>query len=361
MSEPPVKAVALLSGGLDSMLAVKLMTTLGVDVTALTFMTHFGCSAGLDGGSCGHDPHKLAETTGFKVKLCHLGKDYIDMVRQPKFGRGKNMNPCVDCRIMMLRAGREYMEANGGEFAITGEVLGQRPMSQRLDMFNVVDRESGLVGRVLRPLSAKLLRPTIPETEKKVDRSKLLGISGRGRKDQMRLAAEWGIKEYPTPSGGCLLTDPHYSDKLRDLFIHLPIGQERVSDIQLLQIGRHLRVSDGFKLVVGRDHEENELLETLVEDGDWWIETPEHRGPLTIGRGTPTEAEIVTAARPSVRYGKAPKEGPVRVLVKRLGHAEERTLEVDALPLAEIAAMRVENVFAHIPKHAGAKLVHSPE
>ncbi len=345
MVKEPVKAVALLSGGLDSMLAVTLMTRQGVDVTALTFMTHFGCSAGLEGGSCGHDPHKIAETSGFKVKLCHLGRDYMDMVRKPRFGRGKNMNPCVDCRIMMLRAAKDYMDTNGGEFVITGEVLGQRPMSQRLDMFNVSDRESNLIGRVLRPLSARLLRPTIAEVECRVDRSRLLAINGRSRKEQMRLAAEWGIKEYPTPSGGCLLTDPQYSNKLYDLFEHIAPGQERVSDIQLLQLGRHLRLSNDFKLVVGRNQEENELIESVVEPGDWALEVLDFKGPLAVGRGAPAEGDLETAARLTVHYSKAPKGDPVRVQLKRLGHESEEVRTVAAIVPQEIERFRIAERF----------------
>lgn len=344
-ANPPVKAIALFSGGLDSLIAVRLMSNLGFDVTALTFMTHFGCSAGLDGGSCGHDPHKFSEMTGIRVKLCHLGQDFINIVRAPKFGHGKNMNPCVDCRILMLRQARDYMETVGAPIVFTGEVLGQRPMSQRIDMFNVIDREAGLIGRVLRPLSARLLRPTIPETEGIVDRTKLFGISGRSRKEQMRLAAEWNIQEYPTPSGGCLLTDPGYSNKLYDLFQHLAPGQERVTDIQLLQLGRHLRLTDRFKIVVGRNQEENALLEGLFEPGDWWIETVGHKGPVVHGRGTPTDAELTLAARITAHYSRAPKGLPTRVHLKRLGHETEQELEVVGVAPTELEQWRMPMKF----------------
>jgi len=169
------------------------------------------------------------------------------------------------------------------------------------------------------------------------------------------LAKELGIQEYPTPSGGCLLTDPQYSNKLFDLFQHLAPQETRVSDIQLLQLGRHLRLSEAFKVVVGRDERENGLLSTLVEDGDWWFETLDHKGPLTIGRGDATESDLENAARVSVRYGKAPKGAPARVLVKRLGREEERILEVTAIPQERIEAWRMPQKFSPSPHAVDAR------
>ncbi|MBI3271364.1 MAG: hypothetical protein HYZ53_20400 [Planctomycetes bacterium] len=333
------KAVALLSGGLDSMLAVRIVARLGLDVTALTFMTHFGCSAGIEGSSCGHDPTKIAAEGNFKVKLCHLGQEYIDMVRKPKHGHGKNMNPCVDCRIMMLGYAKDYAEAIGASFLFTGEVLGQRPMSQRLDAFRIVDREVGMEGRILRPLSAKLLKPTIPEEEGLIDREKLYAIHGRTRKAQMELAAEFGIKEFPTPAGGCLLTDPRFSEKLRDLFAHA--DKVKGKDIHLLKIGRHFRLSEDWKLVVGRDEGENTLLEQYAEDGDYWLEAIDHPGAVALGRGRPGENGLELAARIVLRYGKAPKDAPARVLVRLLGGEGASILSVGAAEEAALEPLRV--------------------
>lgn len=339
IAKPRPKAVALLSGGLDSILAVRIVANLGVDVTALTFMTHFGCSAGLEGSSCGHDPSKAAAEGNFTVKLCHLGQEYIDMVRAPKHGWGKNMNPCVDCRIMMLNYAKDYLAAIGGAFLLTGEVLGQRPMSQRMDSFRIIDREVGMERRILRPLSARLLKPTLAEEEGLVDRERLYAIHGRSRKVQMQLAAELGIKEYPTPAGGCLLTDPRFSEKLRDLFKYA--RDVKGNDIHLLKVGRHIRLTPEWKIVVGRNEEENNQLEALAQDGDYWIEARDHAGPVTIGRGRPDEEGLLAAARITLRYGKAPKDQPAAVVVRVLGREDATVLTVTAMAGAAIEKLRV--------------------
>ncbi|MBI5366930.1 MAG: hypothetical protein HZA54_07820 [Planctomycetes bacterium] len=342
---PPrrAQAVALLSGGLDSILAVRLIAEQGIHVNALTFMTHFGCSAGIEGSSCGHDPRKVAEgmtNPNITVRLCHLGQEYIDMVRNPKHGWGKNMNPCVDCRIMMLNYAKEYLREIGGDFLMTGEVLGQRPMSQRLDAFRMVDRAVGMVGRILRPLSAKLLQPTLAEQEGIVDREKLCDIHGRSRRPQLELAKRFALKEIPQPAGGCLLTDPRFSEKLRDLFDH-ETGAIVGDDIHLLKIGRHIRLGAAWKLVVGRDQGENERLEGFARPGDVWMEAIDHVGPCALGRGTPDEEGLITAARVVLRYGKAPKDQPARVLVRRVGAEEHSVLTVTAIEQETLEAMRV--------------------
>ena len=195
------KAVALYSGGLDSTLAILQMMKYGVEVEAITFLTHFGCDA-TDSSSCGSDPYPAAEKFGFKVKLAHLGQRFLDIVRNPRFGHGKNMNPCIDCRLIMIDEGRHYMEMTGADFIITGEVLGQRPMSQRRYSLDLVARECGLSGKLVRPLSGRLLPPTIPEKEGKIRREWLLNIEGRSRKRQMDLAAEFGLTDYPNSGGG---------------------------------------------------------------------------------------------------------------------------------------------------------------
>ncbi|MGW8272461.1 MAG: 7-cyano-7-deazaguanine synthase, partial [Thermodesulfovibrionales bacterium] len=255
------KAVALLSGGLDSTLAVLVLLKQGIEVTALTFLTHFGCDI-TDTSSCSKDPYPAAEKFGFVVKLCHLSDQFLEIVRSPKHGHGKNMNPCVDCRILMLKEAKRFMEMAGADFLVTGEVLGQRPMSQRKDSFPLIDREAGVEELVLRPLSAKLLRPTLPERHGIVDRSQLCAFSGRSRRPQIALAAELGLSDYPPPAGGCLLTDPIYSARLRDLLIHAPSPEIR--EISLLRLGRHFRAPDGVKIIVGRDERENERIESLA-------------------------------------------------------------------------------------------------
>ena len=320
------KAVALLSGGLDSMLAVRVMLDQGVPVTGIRFITHFGCDP-VSAGSCGHDVEPLMKLwghLGLDVKMSHLGQDYIEMVKNPKHGRGRNMNPCVDCRIMMLSRAREFLDRHGAGFLITGEVLNQRPMSQTLYRFNEIDKELDLKGLVLRPLSAKLLAPTLPEIEGVVDRSRLLDISGRSRVRQYALAKEYGIEDIPQPSGGCLLTDPGYSDRLRDLWDNDPDGGPR--DLNFLRVGRHFRASPECKIIVGRDERENGMIESFAAPDDVLVRVQDFVGPVTILRGRHDDAILRQAAMLTARYADVPdgdflvavnagpKDGPVRTL-----------------------------------------------
>jgi tRNA U34 2-thiouridine synthase MnmA/TrmU len=337
----PRKAVALLSGGLDSMLAVRVILDQGIPVTAIRYITHFGCDP-VSAGSCGHDVEPLLKLwghLGLEVKMSHLGQDYIEMVKAPKHGRGRNMNPCVDCRIMMLGRSREFLERHGAGFLITGEVLNQRPMSQTYQRFKEIDRELGLEGYVVRPLSAKLLPPTLPEQEGVIDRSRLLMLSGRGRNRQYEMAKEFGIDKIPQPSGGCLLTDPGYSDRLRDLWAHDPDGGAR--DINLLRIGRHFRVSPACKIIVGRNERENGMIETFAGADDLLVRVRDHVGPVTVIRGEAGEAAIEKAAMLTARYADVP-DGADRVAVcvaTRTG--EVRILTVAPAVDAEFKGMRV--------------------
>lgn len=328
--------VALLSGGLDSALAVKALTVQGVRVVAIRCMTNFGCDAG-GGGSCGHDVTGLAKELGIEVKLCHLGEAYVDMVRNPKFGRGLNMNPCVDCRIFMLRWGAEYMQAAGGDFLVTGEVLNQRPFSQTRERFNQIDKELGLKGRILRPLSAKLLPETQPERDGLVDRARLFDIEGRSRKRQYELAKEWGITTFGQPAGGCLLTDPGYSERLRELWDDDP--QAGVIDIQLLRLGRHFRLGANVKAIVGRNKEENEAIELYVHPGDAVLALKDLMGPTTLVRGGATEAHLRRAAELTAHYGDAKGLPEVDVEVRRDGATT--TLRVSPDAALDLDGMRV--------------------
>lgn len=332
------KGVALLSGGLDSALAVKTCQEQGLAITAVRFMTNFGCDAG-GGGSCGHDVEGLAAELGIPVKLCHLGDAYIALVKKPKFGRGANMNICIDCRIMMLAWAGEYMRETGADFVVTGEVLNQRPMSQTRDRFVLIDRQCGLEGRVLRPLSARHLPPTIPERDGLVDRSKLLALHGRSRKPQMELAKKWGIKSYGQPAGGCLLTDPTYSLRLRELWEHDP--DAGAADINLLRVGRHFRLTGAAKAIVGRDHGENVTLEAYAQEGDALLMLADYMGPTTMVRGTFGDDEIMRAAALTVRYGDTP--GVADVMVRIKGGAE-RTVRASAVESALADSMRVAPV-----------------
>jgi tRNA-specific 2-thiouridylase len=310
------KAIALLSGGLDSTLAVLLLRRQGIDVTAVTFLTHFGCDI-TDSSSCSQDASLNALKYGFEVKLCHLAEEFISIVKNPRYGHGKNMNPCIDCRILMLRKAKELMELTGADFVATGEVLGQRPMSQRRETLPMMDREAGLKGLVLRPLSAKLLKPTVPETNGIVDREGLCDFRGRTRKPQMALAEEFGLTEYPAPAGGCLLTDPAYSHRLRELLGH--DADPAMRDFHLLRVGRHFRLQSGLKAVVGRNKGENERIETLAEKGDYLLRVENVGSPVTLLSGGACPEDIETAASFCARYSDARHLPEVKVTVYRDG------------------------------------------
>ena len=291
--------IALFSGGLDSALAIILMLKQDIEVTAITFMTHFGCDLG-DRSSCGGNPYPTAEKFGFNVKLMHLGQKFVDIVENPQYGRGKNMNVCVDCRILMLTEAREFMELINADFIITGEVMGQRPMSQVKDKLFLTIKESGLKGKLLRPLSAKLLPPTEMELSGMVDRNRLEGISGRGRHRQLELAKEFGLEDYPSPASGCLLTDVGYSNRLRDLMTH----NQRLNfdDINLLRIGRHFRLDEQTKVIVGRNELDNNYLDAHKQKYHYRFEVMEAGSPVTILIGNASDDNLTKAASLTARY-----------------------------------------------------------
>jgi tRNA U34 2-thiouridine synthase MnmA/TrmU len=316
------KAIALLSGGLDSTLAVLLLRRQDIEVTAVTFLMHFGCDMS-DSSSCSSDSSSDAARYGFTVKLCHLGDKFTEIVKNPKYGHGRNMNPCIDCRILMLREARALMEMTGADFVSTGEVLGQRPMSQRRDTFPVIDREAGLEGYVLRPLSAKLMKPTVAELRGLVNRELLRDFSGRSRKPQMALAREFGLEEYPPPAGGCLLTDPIFSYRLRELLAHVP--DPTVKDLHLLRVGRHFRLPSGRLVVVGRNEAENNALQAIAErDVHLWVEG--YGSPLTVLGADASEDDIMTAAALCARYSSARRLPEVEVTIERNGQIRTVTL-----------------------------------
>lgn len=306
------KVVSLFSGGLDSSLAILLMLKQNIEVHAVMFLTHFGCDI-VDRSSCSQDPYPVAEKFGFQVKLCHLGEKFVEIVKNPKFGHGKNMNPCIDCRIMMLNEARHVMEQIGAEAIITGEVLGQRPMSQMRNNLNLIEKETGLKGRLLRPLSAKLLDPTIPEIEGKIDREQLKDFNGRSRKPQMELAEELGLEDYPTPAGGCLLTDPNFSRRLKDLLDHSSIMN--FDTLNLLKVGRHFRFTPETKIIVGRNEEDNDKIEQYKQPDDIVFEAKDTGSPITILHGEATVDAIEFAARLTARYCDQKRQATVKVTI----------------------------------------------
>ena len=252
------KAVALLSGGLDSTLAAKLILDQGIELHGVFFSMLWGCCDKLEALKAGH-------RLGIPMMVLKIQEDYIDLVRKPKYGYGVQMNPCVDCRIHMWTRAKAYMESIGATFLVTGEVLGQRPMSQMKPRLDIIERDSGLVGRIVRPLSAQLLAPSLPEQEGIVDRSKLLAVTGRSRKEQIALAAQLGVTDYPTPAGGCELTDPEFAKKVKDLLAHE--AHPGTQDMELLTVGRHFRLTASVKAILGRNAEENLLLEGYQSAG----------------------------------------------------------------------------------------------
>lgn len=283
-----MKALALLSGGLDSTLAVKLIMERNIDVEAINFVTPF-CLCRK--GGCGAS--EVAKTFNIPLKVLSVDKEYLDVIRKPKFGYGKNMNPCVDCRIFMLKKANRYAKQIGAAFIFTGEVLGQRPMSQHRKVFDIIEKEAGLQGKILRPLSAKLLPKTEAEKQGFIDSEGLMDISGRSRKRQIELTKQFNIVNYPCASGGCLLTYKEFADKLRDLFEY----KKRVSmkDVHLLKVGRHFRLGRN-KIIVGRNKAENEILLKSKSKNDLYFEVPNCGSPISILQGPKTRKAIEKAA-----------------------------------------------------------------
>jgi tRNA U34 2-thiouridine synthase MnmA/TrmU len=297
-------AIALYSGGLDSTLAIRLMQVQGIKVHAIHFTSpFFGVSAETDSGK--YDARRGAAALAVPLTIQPLGEDYLEMLRNPCHGYGKAINPCIDCHIYFLKKAAELMRSSGADFVITGEVLGQRPMSQRKEALRVVEQNCGLEGLLLRPLSARLLEPTIPEIEGWVDRNRLPSIKGRSRNEQFRLAAELGVEEYPTPAGGCLLTELSYASKVRDIFEHEPLLRPR--DFKLLRLGRHFRINETTRLIIGRNAEENGMLAAQAAAGETAFRWADGVGPLGLLLGPATEEAMQTAGRILLRYTKCDK------------------------------------------------------
>ena len=324
------KVVALLSGGLDSQLAVKMMQKQGFEVSAVAIKTpfcDFDCGRG-----CGFEIRERADELGVDLKTVYLGDEYLEMLKKPKHGRGAGFNPCIDCRAMMFEAAKERMAEIGAEFVISGEVLGQRPMSQHGRALRTIEDETGLKGKILRPLSAGLLPATDPEREGLIRREDLGMIRGRTRTGQLRMAKEYGIRDPPNAGGGCLLTDPSFGRKAADLFEHTK--DPTINDVELLKVGRHFRPDPSTKIIVGRDRDENSAIESLALPDDLLLEAKDHMGPTTMVRGGAEHAELAAAL--TVRYSDA--RGPARV---RTWGVKEGELEAEPAKEAEYAPLRV--------------------
>ena len=323
------KIVALLSGGLDSTLAIKTMQKQGFEVSAVAIKTpfcDFDCGRG-----CGFEIREKADNLGVNLKTVYLGDEYIEMLKHPKHGFGSGMNPCIDCRAMMFEAGKKHMEEIGAEFIISGEVLGQRPMSQFAPALKKIEKLSNLEGKIVRPLSAALLPATDPEKNGLIKRKDLGMIRGRSRKEQLQMAKEFGIEDPPNAGGGCLLTDPAFSLRAIDLFKH--IETPTTNDIDLLKIGRHFRLDQNTKLIVGRNKDENEMMCALALPNDILLEAKEHVGPTTLLRGNGIEKHIEFSAKITLRYSDAPKNETGVVTV----HKNEGVTEISVDCAEEIS------------------------
>lgn len=353
-SKHKAKAVALVSGGLDSTLAVRMMQEQGVEVTGLHFYTGFCITeqqrrAGNPKAKARpNDGLRAGEELGIDVEIVDISQEYLSIVTHPKHGYGANVNPCIDCRAMMLKKAGEIMRERGADFVITGEVLGQRPMSQNRRAMDVIEEEAGLTGRLLRPLSAKNLPKTEPERRNLVDRDRLRGFTGRTRKPQMALARELHVEDYLQPAGGCcFLTDENFARKFRDLFAYDPDTRLDHDQIMLLTVGRHFRLPGGMKVVVGRNAGENSMILATVSrgavPGGRLLVVEGHKGPMTVVTGTDS-GDLVLAAAVTARYSDAEETATVDVRVWEPTNQEQSEgllMQVTAVEPEVLEACRV--------------------
>lgn len=359
-ADAPVKAVGLMSGGLDSTLAARLLKEQGVDVVGLYFNTGF-CTYDHRRAIArrNEDPRRLRNhalqagaAAQVEIRVIDVADEYLEMVKNPRHGYGNAANPCIDCRIFMLNKARAIADEEGAEIIFTGEVLGQRPMSQHMDSLKLIERETDLGGRLLRPLSARRLPATAAEREGRVDRGRLLDIKGRSRREQEQLADDLGIDEYPQPSGGCcFLADRNFGERFHDLLSEeKKFGRRIVRDeIMMLKVGRHFRLAPTVKAIVGRDEGENNFLERFRAQR-WRLAATDCVGPVTLVTGTPEREHIVTAAAITARYGDGRDRASVAVRAERFGPADpalpgtpQEIVAIDAAPAGEpeLARLRV--------------------
>ncbi|HHW60979.1 MAG TPA: tRNA 4-thiouridine(8) synthase ThiI [Syntrophomonadaceae bacterium] len=317
-----MKAISMFSGGLDSQLAVCLMQDQGIEVIGVTITTpFFGMSDTIQ---------KAAEQLHIELHTLYCSEEYMDVLLEPVYGYGKHMNPCIDCHAFMQRKAYEFMQETGASFLISGEVLGQRPMSQTRSSLNAVDKLAGVNGLMLRPLSALLLPPTIPEEKGWVDRSRLLDINGRSRTRQIQLAEKYNLIDYPTPAGGCLLTQENFARRLRSYLENRSLIQ--ADELTILRYGRQFYTREGNLILIGRNQAENMQLNQLAQPQDYLLKVTERPGPLGLLRPMNSDSasmkEIDFAARLTARYSDAKKEPSTRVMVKRAVGESSHIIEV---------------------------------
>lgn len=323
----PIRALSLFSGGLDSQLAVRVLQSQGIEITAVVFQSVF---FGLDSAEA------AAQRLDIPVIVEEFTPTIITLVRHPPHGFGAGLNPCIDCHTAMIRRAGQIMDERGGHFISTGEVLNQRSMSQTRKSLELIARESGYGDRLLRPLSAKLLPETEPVKRGWVDRERLCAIEGRSRKAQVVLAMKLGITEYPQPAGGCRLTDPGFAKRLKELKEHE--GLDNMDNIVRLRIGRHFRVGRA-RLIVGRNQDENNDLESMVRPADICLRPITCPGPVGLLAGTVTEENIHQAAMICARYSDCPAEALAGIEVQSSGGT--RIVDVRPASPAEVEAIRI--------------------
>lgn len=302
------KAVALISGGLDSLLAAKVVQEQGIEVLGIAFVMS-AASTNVEGTAA--FIKESSEEAGIPVRVIDISDEFLKVLASPKHGYGSNVNPCIDCKIYMMQVARKIMEEEGASFMITGEVLGERPMSQNRRSLDVIQKQSEVDDLLLRPLSAKLLDPTKPEIDELVDREKLLNIQGRSRKPQLALAKKYGIKKFTPPGVSCLLTDPQFAAKTKDLMDHNILSLDNVA---LLKVGRHFRLDDKTKVIVGRNEEENDRLTELQKENDIILRfTEDLAGPDVFLRGEATDENIKKAAAFVISFSKYKNGGEMPI------------------------------------------------
>lgn len=322
--ETSIRVIAAYSGGLDSILAAVLMKRLGFDVLLLHVQHLFSTN------EAGRERLRAAaQHAGLPLRIVDASEQHLETIRRPKHGYGQGMNPCIDCRIFMLKIAKQVMEEEGAQFVVTGEVLGQRPKSQHFKALLQAAEESGLEDRLLRPLCARHLPDTLPVKEGWLQQEDLLAIHGRSRQQQMSLAEEFGIADYPQPAGGCVLIEKTYAKRVRDAFDHLGKDEVGLTQFRLFRCGRHFRIAENVKIIVGRNQEENERLETYAQ-GRIRIDPLDVMGPTTLVEGPPSEEQLQTCCSLAARY--CDHEAGAEVRLKVVSCEGEHVLSV--IPVA---------------------------